>query len=158
MAVPQRKNPRLTGYDYSQGGVYFVTVCTKDRAHLLSTVGRDDLGAPQVELSSIGKITEKYTESISTHYQNVSVEKYVIMPNHVHMIIALHDGAPGSSRPTVSQIIGAWKRYVNRECNFSLWQPSFYDEIIRNDAHFLNVWQYIDGNPAKWTEDEYYTE
>ena len=158
MAFPQRKNPRLARYDYSQNGVYFVTACTKDRANLLSAVGRDDLGAPYVELSSIGKITEKYTDSISTHYQNVSVEKYVIMPNHVHMIIALNDGAPGSSRPTISQIISAWKRYINQESKRSLWQSSFYDEIIRNDDHFLNVWQYIDSNPAAWTEDEYFSE
>ena len=156
MAVPERKPLRLSGYDYSRSGCYFVTVCTRNRENILSAVGRDDLGAPQMRLTSIGKIVEKYTEFISAHYQNVSVEKYIIMPNHVHMVIALHDGAPGSSRPTVSQVIGAWKRYINHECDPSLWQTSFYDEIIRNDSHFLNVCRYIDDNPAGWPEDEYY--
>lgn len=158
MELPERKRPRLGGYDYSQNGYYFVTVCTKNRKNLLSAVERDDLGAPQLELLPVGKVVQKYTYSISAHYQNVSVEKYVVMPNHVHMIIALHDGAPGSSRPTLSQIIGVWKRYINQECQLSLWQSSFYDEIIRDDTHFLNVWQYIDSNPAAWQEDEYFTE
>ena len=156
---PKRKHPRLKGYNYSQVGCYFITVCTKGRAQILSrVVGRDDLGAPLLELSEIGRIVQRYLLSISKHYDGVTLEPFVIMPNHVHLLLSIGNGATGSSRPTVPQIIAAWKRFTNRSAGFPLWQSSFHDHIIRDDSDFLAHWSYIDGNAARWSEDEYYTE
>ena len=157
---PVRKHPRLKGYDYSQTGCYFVTVCTDRRKRLLSdiVVGRDDPGAPQTLLSPIGEMVERYLLEIPNHYETVDVAHYVIMPNHVHILLMIENGAPGSSRPTLSQIIGAWKRFTNKEAGFRLWQSSYHDHVIRSEEDFLDHWTYIDGNPGRWPEDEYYTE
>jgi len=170
MGLPARKHPRLKGYDYSQNGVYFVTICTKNREYMLCEiigyngktweyVGRDDLGAPSFRLTEYGKVAERYVGTISCTYTNISVEKYVIMPNHVHFLLLINaseHGAPESSCPTVSQIIGAWKRLINHDCGRNLWQPSYYEHIIRDESDYLHHWQYIDDNPAKWAEDKYY--
>ena len=155
-----RKHPRLKGYDYSRNGCYFVTVCTENRKQLLSRiiVGRDDPGAPHTQMTPIGEMVERRLMGIPGHYENVTLDHYVIMPNHVHLLLSIGNGAPGSSRPTVSQIIGAWKRFTNKDAGFRLWQSSYHDHIIRGDADYLDHWTYIDGNPARWTEDEYYTE
>lgn len=95
-----RKNMRLGDYDYSQNGAYLITICVRDKHEMLGVVGSDDLGAPCVILSEYGTIVEEYLLQIEDHY-NVTLEKYIIMPNHVHMIIRVKDGVPGSSRPTM---------------------------------------------------------
>ena len=159
--MKERKHPRLKEYDYSSAGVYFITLCTRHRSEVLCRiVGRDDPGAPPyIVLSPSGKVAEKYIRTISSAYENVSVDKFVIMPNHVHLLISISDmqRRAESSRPTVSRIIGAFKRFSNKECGCSLWQASFYDHIIRDEMDYLGHWQYIDDNPAKWSEDEYYS-
>jgi len=171
MGLPARKHPRLKGYDYSRNGAYFVTICTKNREQILSEiverndknsdeVGRDDLGAPFLRLTEYGKVAERYLYSVTSTYASVRVDKYIIMPNHVHVMLMIdksEHGAPGSARPTVSQIIGAWKRLSNRDCGRNLWQPSYYEHIIRDKNDYLQHWQYIDDNPVKWAEDKYYT-
>ena len=99
--MPYRKQMRLKGYDYSQAGYYFVTICTLHRRETLgSIIGGDVSIAPSVLLSEIGTITEKYINNIDTKYENAHVDKYVIMPNHIHMIIALKNGAMWASPPT----------------------------------------------------------
>lgn len=159
--LPRRKHTRLQGFDYSKTGYYFITICVKDRKQILSSVGRDDPGAPQIITTPIGRITEKYIQSVDEAYKTVCVDKYVIMPNHVHMILHLEngtDGAPGSSRPTrISDVIGCLKRLIDSETGWNIWQTSFYDHIIRSEADYHRIWQYIDENPAKWEEDEFYT-
>ncbi len=169
--APFRKQKRLQGYDYSQAGYYFVTICTLNRRNILSEeiVGRADPGAPSassmlelmLQLSEYGKSVNKYIESIENHYKGVSVDKYVIMPNHVHMIIKIaeENGVPGSSRPTnalIPTIIAALKKMVNRELGQPIWQQSYHDHIIRDEADYLTKWNYIDSNPARWVDDEYF--
>lgn len=167
--LPKRKHPRLKQYDYSSEGAYFITVCVNDRREMLGkiTVGRDDPGTPYLELSEYGVIAQKYIDSIQSHYKEVSVDKYVIMPNHMHLIIIINkgglfstaDGAPGSSRPTalIPKIIASLKKLTNTEFGFDMWQTSYYDRIIRKEEEYLKIWQYIDDNPARWAEDEYYS-
>ena len=160
---PQRKTIRLQNYDYSTPGAYFVTICTQGRKCILSeiTVGADALGGPQVRLTRIGQIVEKYilsTESIP----GVHVEKYVIMPNHVHLILSVDgtDGPPRASAPTmavVPNVISALKRLVNREAGTNIWQRSYHDHVIRGEADYRGIWTYIDTNPARWAEDCYYS-
>ena len=174
MEGPKRNHIRLKNYDYSQAGMYFVTVCTKTRQNILSkiipvgdgfaeAVGRDDLGAPRVQvvLTPIGGIAQKYLDSISKAYPWVTVEHGVIMPNHVHVLLNFHDTEErraGSSRPTqlLPRIIAAWKRFTNQEAGQSLWQTGYHDHIIRDGNDFLSHWTYIDQNPARWAEDEYF--
>ncbi len=170
MNPPKRKHPRLKQYDYSSDGAYFITVCVKDKREMLGeiTVGRDDLGTPYLELSEYGVIVRKYIDRIESHYKDVSLDKYVVMPNHIHLIIIINksglfspaDSAPESSRPTalIPTIIAALKKLTNREFGFDMWQTSYYDRIIRNEKEYLKIWQYIDDNPARWVEDEYYSQ
>ena len=85
------------------------------------------------------------------------------MPNHVHLLLSIDHSAPGaprSSRPTqlISRIIAALKRFTNQQAGFNLWQSTFHDHIIRSDADYLRIRDYIGANPAKWREDCYYTE
>jgi|GEM_PF-4334353 len=91
---------RLNEYDYSSNGAYFTTICVKNRLKLLGTVvGYDNLGAPYVRLSEYGNIVQKNINLIELYYKNVSVDKYVIMPNHVHMIITVSNSANILPRP-----------------------------------------------------------
>lgn len=165
MVLANRKNLRLRNYDYSQNGVYYITFCTKNRLPILSTSGsRNGPNAPfpLFELTEIGKNVEKHISMIPEHYPNMKIDKYVIMPNHVHMLLNIEccaGGGPRSSRPTmeVPRIIAALKRFTNAACETKLWQNSYYDHIIRDEEDYLIRWKYIDDNPAKWLEDEYYT-
>ena len=171
MEPRQRKNNRLQSYDYSRPGCYFITICAGKRADLfgnialcaMNGVGRDDLGAPSVSLSQYGEIVKKYIDLIQASYENVCVDKYVIMPNHIHLMIRiekLEGGAPRSSRPTqlIPRVIAALKRFSSQEAGFNMWQTSYHDHIIRNDDDYRRIWEYIDTNPAKWKSDCYYGE
>ncbi len=160
LRCPKRKHPRLKGYDYSQNGCYFITVCTKDRRKVLGeVVGRADLSPPIIKLSKYGSIVEELIQAIPNHYEYVSLHKYVVMPNHIHILLMIDrpdDGGLRSARPTVQTIIHALKALVSKRVGGSIWQNGFHDHIIRDEADYLNHWQYIDTNPAKWSEDEYY--
>ena len=158
MNFPKRKMLRLKDYDYSQTGGYFITFCTENRAPLLGNivVGGGVLDAPQVELTEYGRITEKYIQNISVAYPHISVENYVIMPNHVHLLLLVGDGGQGAARPTVSAVVRSIKALVRKETGKSLFQNSFYDHILRDEQDFLIHWDYIETNPGKWAEDEYH--
>ena len=165
---PTRKHPRLKGYDYSQNGAYFITICVNvgrdvpGAPHILGRIVGDDVrDVPICELSDYGRIVEKRIEEMNGVYDDMNVEKYVIMPNHIHLIICVNtDG--GTSRtpsPTNAKIpgfISTFKRFTNKECGISIWQRSYHDRIIRNDEEYLRIWKYIDENPIRWTEDQYY--
>ena len=151
---PTRKPTRLQNYDYSQNGCYFVTVCVKDRRPILSTiVGGDALIAPQIRLTEIGKITEKHIQKINSVYTDVTVEKYIIMPDHIHLLLfidGLGDGTMKASSPTnLSTVIRSLKTFVTRDVGKSIWQLSFYDEIIKNETHFQRAWEYTQYNALK---------
>ena len=158
--LPKRKNIRIPEYDYSQCGAYFITICTKDRRRILGDIVGARLGAPEnepicIELSFLGKIVEKHLLDIENHYDNVSIDKYVIMPNHIHLIIMI-EGAPRRA-PTIGDIICAFKSGVSRECGKSIWQRNYYEHIIRNETDYIETWHYIVNNPLQWELDRYYT-
>ena len=166
-SLPKRKHPRLKNYDYSENGAYFITICTKNKAHILSRiipspdVGRDDPGAPPVcvQLTKYGEIVDGYIHSIERAYPHVYVDHSVIMPNHVHLILRIavpEGGAPRSSRPTVSQIIGAFKHLSNHDAGRSLWQTSFHDHVIRDKDGYNTIHDYITHNPSNWENDCFY--
>ncbi len=162
--LPQRKRIRLPKYDYSSTGLYFITICTKDKRCVLGTVVGQELAPAEITLSAVGRIAEEELHALIKRFPHLNVDKYCIMPNHIHMILGLV-AARASPRPTqgIPQIIGTFKSITTRRKNGregmfgrSLWQTSYYDHIIRNDADYLRIWQYIDSNPAKWVEDKYY--
>lgn len=153
MNFPDRKLPRLSGFDYSSPNYYFVTICTHNRKLIFGTTD---------SLNELGLIAESELVGIEKHYSNVRLDKYVIMPNHVHAIIAIDEVETERSRPfpTLSTIVGLYKSGVSKRIheiypNAVVWQKSFYDKVIRNEAAYLEVWQYIDENPLKWELDEY---
>ena len=143
-----RKHPRLKKYDYSSENYYFVTICTHEKKCIF--------GFPK-ELNNNGKIAQMGIENIPEHYEGVKVQKFVIMPNHVHMIVQLPP-----NMFNLSMVIGQYKAFVTkyireREPNMIVWQRSFHDHVIRNQQSFEKIWQYIDGNPGKWEEDCFYS-
>lgn len=161
----ERKSPRLPNYDYSQAGLYFLTLCTKGKAPLFGRVcvGGGALDAPKVELSQYGAVIERWLADCAGKYEDLAILKHVVMPNHVHVIVELRGGPSRAPAPTQSRaneripgFVSGMKRLTNRCCGVALWQRGYYDHVIRNDADFLRVWNYIDTNPAKWAEDEYF--
>ena len=160
MDYPKKKPNRLPDYDYSQNGAYFITICTKDRQHLLSriTVGTTIGRPPAVQLTRIGELTETAILAIPDRYPGVFVDHYVIMPNHVHLLLRLDigNGRP-MVVPTVSRILQQMKGWVTKQANQPVWQSRYYDHVIRDDYDYQIKYQYIDENPENWLlrKDEY---
>ena len=162
MPQPERKRLRLPDHDYSSPGAYFVTICTKDRRCILSriTVGADALGGPILTLTRTGEIVKKYILS-SNRVVGLSVDQYVIMPNHVHLLLTITPAkgpskAPAPTNAVLPHAIGTLKRFVNAEIGENIWQRGYYEHVIRGEKDYRNIWDYIDRNPAAWAEDQYY--
>ena len=110
----------------------------------------------------MGIIAEKHICEMSAFYSDISVAKYVIMPNHIHFLLVVDNGtsrtpSPTKQNATVSRFVSTFKRFCNKEIGENIWQRSFYDHIIRNQEDFDKHWQYIDENPLKWRLDDLYT-
>ena len=160
----QRKPTRLKEYDYSSNGRYFVTICVQDRKLLLGSVvvGDGVLDVPEMRLSRFGRIAEKYIINMSEQYEGVSVEDYVIMPNHIHFVVGiLKQGTSRTPSPTnqvIPKFVSSFKRFCNREYRYNIWQRSYHDRIIRNDAEYKKIHTYIKGNPIVWQKDKFFVE
>jgi len=161
VAYPYRKPNRISGYNYSQNGAYFITICTQSRKKILSeiSVGTPVPGCPQepyTELLPHGKIAEKYIRQMDAFYDYLTVDKYVIMPDHIHFLITIPEsnGQPGAGALTrtsmIARFIGTFKRFCNKEYGENVWQSRYYDHVIRNRQDYDEVWQYIENNPRKW--------
>ena len=151
VALPKRKPTRLKQFDYSQNGYYFITICTHNRKNLFCNIVGDDA---HIVPSKCGIIVEKYINNIQ------GIDKYVIMPNHIHLIIKNENGTMWASSPTqsISQKIKSFKILVTKEFGKNVFQRSFHDHIIRKEKDYLKIWNYIDTNPQKWREDCFYCE
>ncbi len=159
-----RKATRLKGYDYSSPTMYFLTVCVKNKQLLLGKiVGCGDFDAPQMLLSKKGKILDKYINLMNNKYSHINIDKYIIMPNHFHLILKINDYKNGASETAApynnetSKFISLLKRYCNREYGENIWQRSFHDHIIRGEQDYLKIWEYINSNAFKWQQDCLYT-
>jgi len=146
----ERKTIRLQGYDYSKSGVYFVTVCVTDRHMLLGNVIEN-----KVVLTEIGQIVEDAIQVIPSVYDSVSVERHVVMPNHVHMLLVLRS-ALDHAAPSVSRIIQQWKGIITKQATFAFWQRSFHDRIIKDRDKYQMITEYIENNPRNWKQDRFY--
>ncbi len=166
MITQKRKQLRLKNYDYRQAGVYFVTLCTFEK---LSMFGK--IIDKKMILNDLGKIVQDEwikTANIRTH---VSLDEFVIMPNHIHGIIIINKNDVGATRRvalmglqsgSVGAIIGQFKSSVTKRINEHrntpgryVWQRNYYDHIIRNDADLNRIRQYITNNPKQWDIDEH---
>ena len=148
MSYYSRKSPRIPKYDYTRENYYFITVCAYKQKCLFGEIS---------ELSHIGKTVKKHIEVLDRHYDNVKVDKFVVMPNHIHLILILSD----SGKANVQQIIGQLKSGVTRvlrktHSNIQIWQRSFHDHIIRSQEDYQRIWLYIEGNPQCWAKDCFY--
>ncbi|MBQ8342324.1 MAG: transposase [Clostridia bacterium] len=152
--LPSRKNNRLCSYDYSNIGTYFVTVCTKNRQPVLwnSLVGAIN-DRPQIVLSEYGKIVDEAINAIPCCYPAVLVEKYAIMPDHIHLLLRIVD-TDGRSliAPTISTVVRQLKGSVSKKCGASIWQKGFYDHVVRNSEDCEEIAVYIANNPEKWIQ------
>ena len=161
MEYPNRKAIRLPAFDY-HAGAYFVTICTQDRKCILSNifVGDGVLDVPLVHLSKFGEIVEQTLEEINDTYQHISIRKYAIMPNHIHLLVQIEDNGtsrtPSPTNKTLPMLISTFKRFTNKKCGIRLWQRSYHEHVIRNEQDYLEIWNYIDSNPQKWSEDRYF--
>jgi len=175
--MPQRKNIRLKDYDYSKEGMYFITICVKDRKCILSKiVGNDALVVP----TQLGENIIKCWNNIEILNENISLGEFVIMPDHIHGIIIINNGNDNEfqnpnkkygfeiserrGRRSLQGIIKDFKSVTTRiynKCIFdnemknNLWQKSYYEHIIRNEKEYYKICEYITNNPLKWEEDEY---
>ena len=164
--VYRRRSIRLKGYEYSQSGYYFVTLCTYNREKLLGRIKNE-----RMRLNSMGKIVNEIWESISKHHA-VGLDAFQIMPNHIHFIVVLKPGGlniKGGSRPapTLGMIVGFLKSESTKRINKSvwatrgspgIWQRNYFEHIIRNEQEYWTIKKYIQDNPKNWEEDEMYGE
>jgi REP element-mobilizing transposase RayT len=157
MASFARKNIRLPGYDYSEIGAYFITMCTHNKENIFweDNGWRPNQPNDSPPLSKLGRLVDTAVQSIPKHYDHVSVQKYSILPNHIHLILVISIENENSGLiPSVSTIIKQLKGYVTKTSGNQVWQKSFYDRIIRNDQEYQNIWAYIDSNPINWEADK----
>ncbi|NER84462.1 MAG: transposase [Leptolyngbya sp. SIO1D8] len=167
---PRRNTLRLRGYDYSSQGAYFVTLCTHQRACLFGKILDG-----KTQLSPSGRIAEDFWQQIPTHFPNVELDEFIVMPNHLHGIIvikqAVIDNRPGTSthqkfgnmlKPgALSTIVRSFKSATTRHINLlraapgsPVWQRNYYDHIIRNAASYGRIQYYIRQNPLSWQTDQ----
>ncbi len=173
-----RRSIRLPGYDYAAAGLYYVTICTQDRASLFG-----EMMNGEVATNALGEIVRQCWVGLPRHYGHVGIDAFVVMPNHVHGIITLiatNVGAGFKPAPTVpftasarvpaqehgprhslSEVVRAFKTFSARYINQSrstpgarVWQRNYYEHIIRGERELNRIRVYIANNPSQWDRDE----
>lgn len=167
--LPQRKCQRLKDYDYSQNGYYFITLCTQNRMHLFGQIVGAIHESPELvhmKLCDNGIIVKSIIENLSVRFPDIHIDQYVIMPNHIHMIVVISGEraireSPLPKRSLVSQVIGYLKMNTTKQIHgidnkVDVWQRGYHDHIIRNEKEYLEISEYIETNCLKWELDKYY--
>ena len=172
--IHHRHSIRIKDYDYSSNGLYFITICTQDRAMLFGEVVGADLVSAQMCLNNEGKMIKSVYLKIIESYDNITSDEFIIMPNHFHCIIDIFNNradtrsAPTNSTPKIGRIIQEFKsrttvEYINGvksglypSFNKRIWQRNYYERIIRNDTEYQMIRRYIVENPSRWTADCYF--
>jgi putative transposase len=154
-----RKSARLIKYDYKKIGYYFITICIKSGT-LFGHIANS-----KMELNVAGEIVKQCWLDLPQHYRNCKLDNYVIMPDHFHGIVIIHNNAnivgaglkPAPEIHSLTEIIRGFKTFSSRRINESKyfkekfhWQRSFYDRVIRNENELFHSKKYINQNPIKW--------
>ena len=167
---PDRKALRMSHYDYNTPGAYFLTFCTHNRKNFLSHIVGAIHESPKPHLTTSGKIVESVIQNIPPHL-HVTIDRYVIMPNHVHLIAVITEEdvlrelreSPLRSRSILSKLIGYIKMNASRAIrqhlgDAAVWQRGYHDHVIRNQEDYVALAEYIQTNPIRWTLDKLYVE
>ena len=167
---PARKPLRISYYDYNTPGAYFLTFCTYNRKPFLSRVVEPTAESYELQLTTCGKIVDAVIQNIPAHL-HVTIDRYVIMPNHVHLIAVITDEdvlraireSPLQSRTIISKMIGYIKMNASRAIrqhygDVVVWQRGYHDHVIRNQGDYVALVEYIQTNPIRWELDKLYTE
>ena len=159
MELKERKPNRLGYYDYGQEGSYFVTLCTRSRLPLFEMEPIVGNGLRAVPIPPQNLIIRKWIRETQNKFPNIAIDKYVIMSDHLHMVVTIRERHAGRSLPEVMQFfktmttndyIRGVKAGVLVPFDKKLWQKSYYDHVIRNQQDYDETWQYIENNPTKW--------
>jgi putative transposase len=156
---PQRKSLRLKGYDYSQSGAYFVTICTENRLKHFGSILTDTM-----LLNPLGQLAYQELAKLPQYWDNLDIDLFVVMPNHVHAILVLHDSTALKNPPNLAHIVGGYKAGVTRSArkkgiiasNLVLWQDRYNDHIIRREKSLNYIRNYVATNPERWKQDYFY--
>ena len=148
MAYYSRKPTRIPGYNYSNRNYYFITICTYEKACIFGTINR---------INEWGEIAKNDLQQISSHFTDVYVDNCIVMPNHIHAIIVIDK----DNSVNLNHVVGLYKSGVSRKIhkiqpNVTVWQRSFHDHIIRNQAEYEKIWEYVTFNRQKWETDCFY--
>ncbi|MBD1905464.1 transposase [Funiculus sociatus GB2-A5] len=164
-----RRSIRLKGYDYSQVGVYFITICTHQRQCLFGAIANS-----KMELNPYGQIAAECWDGIPQHFSRIQLDACVVMPNHLHGILVITDAGRDMALPcpyerqfgkpisgSLSTAIGSFKSVVTKRINLvrgapgtPVWQPNFYEHIIRSEPSLQRIREYIHTNPQSWEVDQ----
>lgn len=170
--IPHRKSIRLPDFDYSQNGAYFVTIVTENRLNLFG-----DIIDGEMRLNKLGEIVQQCWMEIPNHISNVHLDRFVVMPNHIHGVFIIVNGPQNAThveathasplhgngpRPkSVGVMVGSHKSAVTRLINIlkstpgqPVWQRNYYDRIVRNDRELDAIRLYIQFNPQNWVKDK----
>ena len=156
----KRKDVRLKNHDYSASGGYFLTICTLERRNYFWENVGATIGRPQdVILSQYGHIVNEAINNIPLIYPALYVDCYVIMPDHIHLILIIRADEYGRPMvaPTISRVVQQLKGYITKRIGRSIWQKLFVDHVIRNREDYEEHVKYIYDNPIRWQNDHLYT-
>ena len=179
--MKNRRSIRFREYDYSQNGLYFVTICVNGREELLGNVENGEM-----VLNNAGKIVDMSIHAIPEKYENIDIDSYIIMPNHIHIVIAIvgaiHELPEKNELPEkeraihesplqngwerrkmlLPKIVGYLKMNSSKQINIlreksgvPVWQRNYHEHVIRNEKELDKIRHYININPAKWEMDRY---
>ncbi len=141
----------MENYDYSAGGWFFITICVAGRENLLRDIDPVKVKINNFPpLSEYGKTVDLEIQNLSKIYSDVLIDKYCIMPDHIHMIIHI---APSENTPELSRIVRQFKGAITKKIGKSIWQKNYYDHIIRNKNDYNETCKYIYDNPLHWEFD-----
>lgn len=167
-----RKTLRLQNFDYSSNGLYFITVCTYGRENYFGKIIDGTM-----HLSLCGKVAEEEIRNVNLRRKDqfIEIDKYVVMPNHIHLIIRIYNPdlfhqyqKEAFSKPTaksVPSVIRSYKSAVSKRIHeisnennlpYRIWQTRYFDNVIRNEKAYLKIWEYIDTNTLRWEKDRFY--
>ena len=167
---PVRKNLRLQEYDYNTPGAYFITFCTHNRRNILSSIVGAIQESPVSRLSICGMIVDSLIRSVPDRF-HVTIDSYVIMPNHVHLMVMLSEAdaqraileSPLQDRSIISKVVGYIKMNASKAIrqqygDVTVWQRGYHDHVVRNRADYEMIAKYIHENPIRWELDKFYRE